>query len=631
MDILRGLSSPNVDIKGKILDIAVQLLNPRNIGAVVGVLKKEVLKTQSEDQDKTSEYRQLLIQTIHTCVVKFPEVTSGVVNLLMDFVGDQNATLSGDVINFVREVIHSNPPLRESIIRQLLDSFFQIRVSRVMRVAMWILSHYCTSEDEEQSAIAVIKQSLGDLPFAPLSSEEGDDPSGTGHNSSGGASRPAVLADGTYATQSAGGEGALAAKASAAAESANAIPTLRSLIMGGDFFIATCAISALTKLVIRSASRGGSSAALNALSADVMMYVCGIIRFGKSGAIAQGLDNIAQERLCCCLSMLSEPHNTELQKTLVDETCEAFSSVLAETAKLAPKKEEEENEIKAKQQADDLLTIRQLRGRQAGGTDAIDDDDADLIRATGAGEQEEDFAARLRRVMQLTGLSDPVYAEAVVTVHEYDIVLDVLLINQTDETLHNVCLELATVGDLKLCERPQNYTLAAREQRTLRANIKVSSTETGIIYGNIVFETTATSNSGRNIVILTDIHIDIMDYISPATCSELQFRMMWAEFEWENKVAILTSITDPIAFLQHIVASTNMRCQTPLSHFDASGDFLAANLYAKSIFGEDALANLSVERQRDGSLSGSIRIRSKTQGIALSLGDKITLKQKGPA
>jgi coatomer subunit beta len=57
--------------------------------------------------------------------------------------------------------------------------------------------------------------------------------------------------------------------------------------------------------------------------------------------------------------------------------------------------------------------------------------------------------------------------------------------------------------------------------------------------------------------------------------------------------------------------------------------FLAANLYAKSVFGEDALVNLSVEKQTDGKLNGFIRIRSKTQGIALSLGDKITLKQKG--
>ncbi len=47
-----------------------------------------------------------------------------------------------------------------------------------------------------------------------------------------------------------------------------------------------------------------------------------------------------------------------------------------------------------------------------------------------------------------------------------------------------------------------------------------------------------------------------------------QFRNMWAEFEWENKVAINTSITDVNGFLEHIVSTTNMRCLTPISSHD---------------------------------------------------------------
>ncbi len=70
-----------------------------------------------------------------------------------------------------------------------------------------------------------------------------------------------------------------------------------------------------------------------------------------------------------------------------------------------------------------------------------------------------------------------------------------------------------------------------------RANIKVSSTETGAIFGNIVYE--ATGYSDRSVVVLNDIHIDIMDYISPASCHDVMFRAMWAEFEWENKVGML--------------------------------------------------------------------------------------------
>jgi coatomer subunit beta len=51
----------------------------------------------------------------------------------------------------------------------------------------------------------------------------------------------------------------------------------------------------------------------------------------------------------------------------------------------------------------------------------------------------------------------------------------------------------------------------------------------------------------------------------------------------------------------------------------------------RSVFGEDALVNVSVEKKddNDGKLAGYIRIRSKTQGIALSLGDRITSVQRG--
>jgi Coatomer beta subunit appendage platform len=41
--------------------------------------------------------------------------------------------------------------------------------------------------------------------------------------------------------------------------------------------------------------------------------------------------------------------------------------------------------------------------------------------------------------------------------------------------------------------------------------------------------------------------------------------------------------------------------------------------------GEDALANLSIEKTEAGNITGHVRIRSKTQGIALSLGDRITM------
>ena len=77
-------------------------------------------------------------------------------------------------------------------------------------------------------------------------------------------------------------------------------------------------------------------------------------------------------------------------------------------------------------------------------------------------------------MLQLTGFSDSVYAEAYITVHQYDVVMDVTVVNRSAETLQNLCLELATMGDLKLVERPQNYTLSPGDCKVIRANIKVT-------------------------------------------------------------------------------------------------------------------------------------------------------------
>jgi coatomer subunit beta len=93
---------------------------------------------------------------------------------------------------------------------------------------------------------------------------------------------------------------------------------------------------------------------------------------------------------------------------------------------------------------------------------------------------------------------------------------------------------------LKLVDRPAAHNLAPHSFLTVKAPIKVSSTETGVIFGNIVYDTQGASDS--NCVVLNDIHIDIMDYINPAHCTETQFRSMWTEFEWENKVNVNTNI-----------------------------------------------------------------------------------------
>ncbi|TYG38462.1 hypothetical protein ES288_D13G225400v1 [Gossypium darwinii] len=628
MDVLRALLSPNLDIQRKTLDIVLELITPRNINEVVLLLKKEVVKTQTGELEKNGEYRQMLIQAIHSCAIKFPEVASTVVHLLMDFLGDSNVASAIDVVVFVREIIETNPKLRVSIITRLLDTFYQIRAARVCSCALWIIGEYCLSLSEVESAIATIKQCLGDLPFYSASEEgEATDASKKTPQASSitiSSRRPAVLADGTYATQSAASETAFSPPTIVPGSLTSG--NLRSLLLTGDFFLGAVVACTLTKLVLRLEEVQPSKVEVNKATTQTLLILVSMLQLGQSHVLPHPIDNDSYDRIVLCMRLLCNTGD-EIRKIWLQSCRQSFVKMLSE------KQLRETEELKAKAQVshaqpDDLIDFYHLKSRKGMSQLELEDEvQDDLKRATGEFVKDADDANKLNRILQLTGLSDPVYAEAYVTVHHYDIVLDVTVINRTKETLQNLCLELATMGDLKLVERPQNYTLAPESSKQIKANIKVSSTETGVIFGNIVYETSNVLE--RTVVVLNDIHIDIMDYISPAVCSDTAFRTMWAEFEWENKVAVNTVIQDEKEFLNHIIKSINMKCLTAPSALDGECGFLAANLYAKSVFGEDALVNLSIEKQADGKLSGYIRIRSKTQGIALSLGDKITLKQKG--
>lgn len=107
---------------------------------------------------------------------------------------------------------------------------------------------------------------------------------------------------------------------------------------------------------------------------------------------------------------------------------------------------------------------------------------------------------------------------------------------------------------------------------------------------------------------------------------------MWIEFEWENKVTVTTQITNLRQFMSHIAETTNMKLLTAEAALEGDCGFLAANFCAHSIFGEDALANVSIEKadpaDPNSQIIGHIRIRAKSQGMALSLGDKINAAQR---
>ncbi|KAI2472672.1 Coatomer, beta subunit [Annulohypoxylon bovei var. microspora] len=637
MEILRALSSPDIDVRRKALSIALEMVSSKNVEEVILLLKKELSKTVDQEYEKNAEYRQLLIHSIHQCAIKFSEVAASVVDLLMDFIADFSNSSAVDVISFVKEVVEKFPKLRPSIVARLVDTLSEVRAGKVYRGIIWIIGEYSLEEKDIRDAWKRIRASLGEIPI--LASEQrlldhvdGDDEKEkeqvNGH------SKPAapsgsrrVLADGTYATETALTSSSAAAAKLEAVKAAQK-PPLRQLILEGDYYLAAVLSATLTKLVMRHSEISSDRARTNALRAEAMLIMISIIRVGQSQFVKAPIDEDSVDRVMSCVRSLAEfSQRKELETVFLDDTRKAFRAMVeVEEKKRAAKTAFEK--AKTAIQVDDVVQIRQLSKKNSG--DGTDEIELDLEKATGGESVAEDLSSKLSRVVQLTGFSDPVYAEAYVKVHQFDIVLDVLLVNQTTETLQNLSVEFATLGDLKVVERPTTQNLAPHDFHNVQCTIKVSSTDTGVIFGNVVYD--GAHSTDTNVVILNDLHVDIMDYIQPATCTETQFRTMWTEFEWENKVNINSKAKTLRDFLEQLMACTNMNCLTPEASMKGDCQFLSANLYARSVFGEDALANLSIEKEGDdGPITGFVRIRSRSQGLALSLGSLKGLNKIGTA
>ncbi|KAL2818978.1 adaptin N terminal region-domain-containing protein [Aspergillus cavernicola] len=627
MEILRVLSSPDIDIRRKALGIALEMVSSKNVEEIVMLLKKELAKTVDEQYEKNSEYRQLLIQSIHNCAIKFSEIAASVVDLLMDFIADFNNNSAVDVISFVKEVVEKFPKLRASVVDRLVSTLSEVRAGKVYRGVLWVVGEYSLEEKDIREAWKKIRASLGEIPI--LASEQrllDEVPEDTvlkeqinGHAKS---TAPKVLADGTYATESALTSQSAAAARLQAVKAAQK-PPLRQLILEGDYYLATVLSSTLTKLVMRHSEVSQEAARTNALRAEAMLIMISIIRVGQSPFATAPIDEDSVDRIMCCVRSLAKfSERKELETTFLEDTRKAFRAMVQVEDKKRAAKEAVEK-AKSAVQIDDAIPIRQFTKKSAlEGAEGIE---LDLAKATGSDSTVEAVSSKLSRVVQLTGFSDSVYAEAYVTVHQFDIVLDVLLVNQTVETLQNLSVEFATLGDLKVVERPTTHNLGPRDFLNVQATVKVSSTDTGVIFGNIVYD--GASSTETHVVILNDIHADIMDYIQPAHCTETQFRTMWTEFEWENKVNINSKAKNLREFLKQLMESTNMACLTPEASLTGDCRFLSANLYARSVFGEDALANLSIEKEGDdGPVTGFVRIRSRSQGLALSLGSLKGLK-----
>lgn len=351
------------------------------------------------------------------------------------------------MILFVRTIVQQYEALRQSVVEKLIMCLPDIKAARVYRVALWVVGEFCEEAADVESGLDAVRTGMGDLPLkAVVDNSEVKPDAGAEEAEESVTMKTIQLADGTYGTEMITND-----KPAANEED---IPQLRKLLTAGDTFLGSVVATTLTKLVMKTMeTHGDASKTAKEAVMDAMLRLCALAELASANdkTVTQS-DSL--ERIVLCLRMLANPATIEVMKdTWLSECRSSFAAMLAANEEAEDDEESDEPIISA--QADDLISIRQLRGTKVLGSTEIDIDDGDISRATGG--DKTDFSERLNHVHQLSGFADPVYAEAYVTVHDYDIVLEILVINRTNTQLTNLQIELATMGDLKIVERCVRY------------------------------------------------------------------------------------------------------------------------------------------------------------------------------
>lgn len=118
---------------------------------------------------------------------------------------DNKSTFTSlETILFIREVIEVHPEHRQAIFDKICDSFEDIRSHLVIRVALWILGEYATSQKDVDNAFETIKKNIGPLPLFALDYGTPDSAKEESKDSNAGPkviTKTIILPDGSYGTE----------------------------------------------------------------------------------------------------------------------------------------------------------------------------------------------------------------------------------------------------------------------------------------------------------------------------------------------------------------------------------------------------------------------------------------------
>ncbi|KAJ3436583.1 coatomer subunit beta [Anaeramoeba flamelloides] len=642
--------------------------------------QEQPISNDEEIQKTRSEYLRNLIQFLHSIALEFPDMSSRIVDLLITLItsnineSDKSGTTSEDAVLLIRDIMETCEDLRSEILQSLLDQFWETKGSQAIGTLLWIFGEYCLTEEEIKLAYSYIKDCIYEFEEVSDPDEREKENENEKENINENedeteketekekekekekeikttSSNTRITDDFTYVTvmptdQTKNSEQQTNEIEINKEEKTEIVSNISLCLIRGNFFLYSILCTTITKLALRfSELKKEESVIVNKFITGSMLLIIAIYKVGKLSRMKKKIDSDTEARIFTCLKVLGDP-DSEINKIWLYECRNSLTTIIKEQreSSLNRRKNEglvEDSQTKIKNKVDDVINIRQLTSNNLENDRVLKMEDSeedlknliasevDLNKEDDDDDDDDDSSGSsiffgkkdgLNQIYQLTGFSDPVYAEAVMIVDGFDLYIDALIKNQTSYTLQNLSLELFTLGGLKVIQRQQPYSIAPLGQKTIRTTLKVSSTETGMIFGNINYDVSGSKNE-TNSVVLNDININVLNYLIPSDTSEFKFRKMWTDFAWENKISLSQQDMNFNEYIDILSKKTNMKSLVPYSEEDEEAGFFSTNMYAKSIFGEEVVANISLAKTMDNNITGNFKIRSQAQGLALALGE----------
>lgn len=230
---------------------------------------------------------------------------------------------------------------------------------------------------------------------------------------------------------------------------------------------------------------------------------------------------------------------------------------------------------------------------------------------------------RRQSTVQLSGLGDPLYVETTIFYNKHELVLDILVINQTDYYLQEIFLDFISSKHLSLSAHSwtNGLSLQKHSATTFKVSFSIQEAASHFISASASFKFPKNEQYASIFVQnLSDITVGISNFLEPV--GSINFREHWKEMDWEN-IRPTTITNRGNTQLDDLLDRVVVAVHGTVCGREKFVNFLVANIAAQTIRNTPVLINLCISQKEQTTIE--MRVRSKDDEIVKCVMDRIVL------